>query len=72
MEFIGYIILFIIAGYVIGIFTLQNFNGNIGMIIIWAISIFWAFKFGWWAVATFIELMFGFFLANQNLIKKGY
>jgi biotin transporter BioY len=54
---IGYIITFIIVGFLIGIFSKDNYVA-IGIIIV--ISVLWMFPFGPWAIATLIELMIGY------------
>jgi len=59
MAVLGFIILFIIAGVLIGIFT-ESASSAIALIII--ISILWAFAFGPWAIATLIELSVGYYI----------
>lgn len=54
---IGYIITFIVVGFLIGIFSKDD-NTAIGIIIV--ISVLWMFPFGPWASATFIELIIGY------------
>jgi hypothetical protein len=60
-----YFVIFCIIGSFIG-FILKDFK--IAMVVIVAISICWAFVFGPWALATFIELMVGY--AVGKIIKK--
>ncbi len=62
MEIVAFIIIFIIIGLILGV-IIEDANKAIVAIII--ISILWAFVFGPWAIATFIELLIGY-----NLMKK--
>ena len=59
---IGYIIVFIIVGFIIGI-VIKNDNTAIGAIIV--MSILWGFAMGPWAIATFIELLLGYSLSKK-------
>lgn len=59
---IEFFIVFIIVGYIIGI-TIADSEKSI--IIILLISILWMFAFGFWAIATFIELLLGYTLAKR-------
>ncbi len=65
IEFaIGFIILGLILRLVLG--------GPISFLLIIGVTIGWAFAFGPWAIATFIELMIGFGVIQglANLISK--
>lgn len=64
MAIIGFIILFTIIGFIIGI-IIKNDNTAIGAIVI--MSILWAFAMGPWAIATFVELLLGYSLARKIL-----
>lgn len=57
MAVIGF--LFIIVGFLIGMFSDKE---SIAITIIIIISVLWAFGFGPWAVATFIELSIGYYI----------
>lgn len=58
---LGFFIMFFIVGVVLGI-ILEEKQGIIAIIII---SILWMFVYGPWAIATFIELLLGFFLVKK-------
>jgi len=64
MAIIGFIIVFTIIGFIIGI-VIKDDNTAMGAIII--MSILWAFAMGPWAIATFIELSLGYSLARKIL-----
>jgi hypothetical protein len=63
MEIIGFIIVFVILGVVIG-----SVANGMAIPIIIGISILWAFVYGPWAIATFIELMVGYAISQQKRI----
>lgn len=63
---LGFFIMFFIVGVVLGI-ILEEKQGIIAIIII---SILWMFVYGPWAIATFIELLLGFFLVKK--LNKNY
>ena len=52
-----YAVTFCVIGAVLGV-VLKNFKKALAVIVI--ISLCWAFVFGPWALATFIELMLGY------------
>jgi hypothetical protein len=56
-----FIILFCTIGYIVG----RKANLKIAMIIFCIITILWAFVFGPWALATFIELIIGYGVAKE-------
>jgi hypothetical protein len=60
---IGYIIVFIVTGFLLG-YALQD---KIALGSILVISILWAFAMGPWAIATFIELLIGYAVAKKML-----
>jgi len=62
MVIIGFIILFTIIGFILGV-VIKSDNTAIGAIII--MSVLWAFAMGPWAIATFIELLLGYSLARK-------
>jgi len=64
MAIIGFIIVFMIIGFIIGV-VIKNNNTAVGAIVV--ISILWAFAMGPWAIATFIELLIGYSLARKIL-----
>jgi len=64
MAIIGFIIVFTIIGFIIGI-VVKNDNTAMGIIIV--MSILWAFAMGPWAIATFIELSLGYSLSRKIL-----
>ena len=64
MAIIGFIIIFTIIGFVIGV-VVKDDNTAMGAIIV--MSILWAFAMGPWAIATFIELLIGYSLARKIL-----
>jgi len=64
MAIIGFIIIFTIIGFIVGV-VIGNDNTAMGAIII--MSILWAFAMGPWAIATFIELLLGYSLARKIL-----
>jgi len=64
MAIIGFIIVFTIIGFIIGIVIKDD---NTAMSAIIAMSILWAFAIGPWAIATFIELLLGYSLARKIL-----
>lgn len=56
-----YFVIFIVIGFVLG--AMQK-NVKIASVIIIAISLCWAVVFGAWALAAFVELIFGYALAK--------
>lgn len=64
MAIIGFIVIFTIIGFVIGV-VVKDDNTAMGAIIV--MSILWAFAMGPWAIATFIELLIGYSLARKIL-----
>jgi len=64
MAIIGFIIIFTIIGFIIGI-VIKDDNTAMGAIIV--MSILWVFAMGPWAIATFIELLLGYSLARKIL-----
>ena len=58
---IFYFVIFCVAGFIIGI-LLKNFK--VAMLVIALISLCWAFVYGPWALATFVELMVGYAVAK--------
>jgi len=64
MAIIGFIVIFTIIGFVIGL-VVKDDNTAVGVIIV--MSILWAFAMGPWAIATFIELLLGYSLARKIL-----
>ena len=64
MAIIGFIIVFTIIGFIIGIVTKDD-NTAMGAIVV--MSILWAFAMGPWAIATFIELLLRYSLARKIL-----
>ena len=64
MVIIGFIIIFTIIGFIIGV-VVKNDSVAIGAIFI--MSILWAFAMGPWAIATFIELLLGYSLSRKIL-----
>lgn len=58
---IGYIIVFIVVGLIIG-YALEEKTAIISIVVI---SILWAFVMGPWAIATLIELSLGYVLAKK-------
>ena len=64
MTIIGFFIFFVVIGWIIALATLGD--SSRGGIIILALTIFWAFVSGPWAIATWIELMIGFSLASSK------
>lgn len=57
--------MFLIVGMILGYVIEEQKSA---FIVILIISVLWAFIFGFWAFATFIELLLGYGLANK--IKK--
>ena len=64
MAIIGFIIIFTVIGFIIGIVIKDN---NTAMTAIIIMSVLWAFVMGPWAIATFIELLLGYSLAKKFL-----
>lgn len=64
-----YFIIFFILGIILGIVVK---NHKIALGVIGAITLCWAFVYGAWALATFLELMLGFGVARviQKEISK--
>jgi predicted Co/Zn/Cd cation transporter (cation efflux family) len=64
-----YITIFIVIGFLIGMATSEN-EDNAFQIIIF-ITLAWAFVFGWWAVASFVELIIGYSIyRKRDFISK--
>ena len=63
MYILGFIVLFLIIGFLIGLFAREE-GVAYGLILI--ITIAWAFIFGPWAIATFIELAIGYSLGAKS------
>lgn len=61
MYILGFIALFLIIGFLIGLFAEDEVA--YGLILI--ITIAWVFAFGPWAIATFIELVIGYSLGSK-------
>jgi len=57
MTILGYLILLVVAGFLIGLFVRDE---GIAWIIIIITTVVWAFIFGPWAIATFFELSLGY------------
>jgi len=74
MYILGFIVLFLIIGFFIGLLAKEEVA--YGLILI--ITIAWAFIFGPWAIATFIELAIGYSLGaklasiDDNVIEKTF
>ncbi len=64
MVIIGFIVIFTIIGFIIGV-VIKDDNTAMGTIVI--MSVLWAFAMGPWAIATFIELLLGYSLARKIL-----
>lgn len=62
-----YFIIFCAAGFFIGAIIK---NTRIAIAVIAAISLCWAFAFGPWALATFLELLLGYAVANSVKIPR--
>ena len=62
MLIIGFIVIFTIIGFIIGV-VIKDDNTAMGVIII--MSILWLFAMGPWAIATLIELSLGFAIAKN-------
>lgn len=54
--------IFVITGAIIGI-TIED--KKVGLTVIVIASMIWAFVFGSWAIATFVELLLGFYLVKK-------
>jgi TPR repeat protein len=67
MFILIYIAVFVIVGIVIG---LVDKEVKFGLWVIVAISVLWGFVFGPWAIATFIELLVGYFIINHKYFDK--
>ena len=61
-----YFILFCIIGCVLG-FVVKNIKIALGIVV--AISLCWAFVYGPWELATFLELMWGLAVARGVMRK---
>ncbi len=57
-----FFIIFIVIGYILGRLISNNEKA---IIVILVISIIWMFVFGFWAIATLIELSLGYLLAKK-------
>lgn len=57
-----FFIIFIAIGYILGMLISNNEKA---IIVILVISIIWMFVFGFWAIATLIELILGYLLAKK-------
>jgi len=57
MYILGFIVLLVVVGFFIGLLV-EDEETAFGIILV--ITIIWAFMFGPWAVATFIELIVGY------------
>jgi len=64
MAIIGFIVIFTIIGFIIGV-VIKDDNTAMGAIIV--MSVLWAFAMGPWAIATFVELSLGYSLARNIL-----
>lgn len=58
---IFYFVVFVVVGFVIGLFA----NESIVAILIIGLSIAWAFVFGPWAIAAFVEMFIGCYFAKK-------
>lgn len=61
---LAYFIIHLFIGFIIGVFQKDQ---NIAMSIILLISIVWAFIYGLWAIACFVELSVGYALSRKML-----
>ena len=59
---LDFFIIFIAIGYILGMLISNNEKA---IIVILVISIIWMFVFGFWAIATLIELILGYLLAKK-------
>jgi len=57
-----YFIVFFVVGFFVGVIIEEE---KVAMMLIIALSGLWAFIFGPWAIATFIELLIGYGLAKS-------
>lgn len=60
-----YVILFCAVGFVLGLLFSTRGAGNIILVI----TVGWAFVQGVWALATFVELTFGFVLGRMAYVS---
>ncbi|PWW10121.1 hypothetical protein DES37_104222 [Mangrovibacter plantisponsor] len=61
-----YTIVFVILGFALGAFIKDSRSAIIAIV---AISVIWALVWGPWAVAAFIELLVGYYIAKYALDK---
>lgn len=59
---LSYFIIFLIVGVLLG-FIFED--EKVGICVIIAISVVWAFIYGGWAILTFFELLLGFVLIKK-------
>ncbi|MCG6308643.1 hypothetical protein K6U49_08545 [Vibrio alginolyticus] len=62
-----YTIVFVIIGFALGAFIKDSRSALIAIV---AISVVWALVWGPWALAAFIELLVGYYIAKNMLDKQ--
>jgi hypothetical protein len=56
-----FFITFIVIGFLMGVLIKDE---GIAFLVILAVTVFWAFSYGPWAIATFIELFIGYSMGS--------
>jgi len=67
---LAFFIIFTIVGFVLGMIDGPHNKRAVGVTIAIVISFLWMFVYGFWAIATFLELMLGYSLAIYTVVAS--
>ncbi len=67
---LAFFIIFTIVGFVLGMMDGPHNKHAVGVTIAIVISVLWMFVYGFWAIATFLELMLGYSLAIYTVVAN--
>ena len=67
---LAFFIIFTIVGFVLGIMDSSHNKHAVGITIAIVISFLWIDVYGFWAIATFLELMLGYNLALYTVVAN--